>query len=81
MAGIDDKWSIEKLDGSNWTTWKFQMKHLLMAKGLWKVVDGTETVPDAADAAVVAKYHQKVERTGYHRLRNFYGKAVFGHLV
>ena len=30
---MEEKWSIEKLDGSNWNTWKFQMKHLLMAKG------------------------------------------------
>ena len=37
-----DKWSIDKLDSSNWTTWEFQMKHLLLAKSLWGLVDGTE---------------------------------------
>ena len=34
MAGtMDEKWSIDKLDSVNWNTWKFQMKHLLLAKG------------------------------------------------
>ena len=39
---MEEKWSIEKLDGNNWNTWKFQMKHLLVAKGLWNLVDGSE---------------------------------------
>ena len=34
----DERWIIEKLDGeANWSTWKFQMKHLLLAKDLWGV--------------------------------------------
>ena len=33
-ATMDKKWSIDKLDGSNWVTWKFQMRHLLLAKEL-----------------------------------------------
>ena len=32
MADID-KWSIDELDSNNWPTWKFQMKHLLLANG------------------------------------------------
>ena len=46
MAGtsVDEKWTIDKLDSSNWTTWKFQMRHLLLAKGLWGLVDGTEVL-------------------------------------
>jgi len=39
-----DKWSIDKLDSLNWMTWKFQMKHLLLARGLWELVDGTEVL-------------------------------------
>ena len=27
--------SIEKLNGDNFPTWKFQMKHVLISKGLW----------------------------------------------
>jgi len=55
MAGFDEKWSVEKPDGSNWTTWKFQMKHLLLAKGLWGLVDGTETLAADANAAITAE--------------------------
>ena len=43
---MDEKWSIEKLDGSNWITWKFQLRHLLMAKGLWKFVDGSAVLAE-----------------------------------
>ncbi len=58
----DEKWTIDKLNGSNWTTWKFQMKHLLLAKGLWGYVDGSVTRPDEGDAngrAEFDKWSQK----------------------
>ena len=45
---VDEKWSIDKLDTSNWMTWKFQMRHLLLAKGLWGYVDGSETLAEDA---------------------------------
>ncbi len=44
----NDKWSIDKLEGPNWSTWKFQMKHMLLAKGLWGHVDGSETIGEDA---------------------------------
>ena len=46
MAGnqTNEKWSIDKLHSSNWSTWKFQMRHLLLTKGLWGYVDGTEVL-------------------------------------
>ena len=52
MAGtsVDEKWTIDKLDSSNWTTWKFQMHHLLLAKGLWELVGGTEVLAENASA-------------------------------
>ena len=49
---MEEKWSIEKLDGNNWNTWKFQMKHLLMAKGLWNLVGGSEVLASEATAAL-----------------------------
>ena len=51
---MEEKWLIEKLNGSNWNTWKFQMKHLLMAKGLWNLVDGLEVLTSEATAAAAA---------------------------
>lgn len=47
---MEEKWSMDKLDGSsNWMTWKFQMKHLLLGKGLWGYVDGSDVLPNAAN--------------------------------
>ena len=34
VVKMEEKWSVDKLDGGNWITWKFQMRHLLLAKGL-----------------------------------------------
>ena len=62
MAGTDEKWTIEKLDSKNWITWKFQMKHLLLAKGLWSFVDGTEVLADGADAAARTDFQQKTQK-------------------
>ena len=64
MAGtsVDEKWSIDKLDSSNWTTWKFQMRHLLLAKGLWGYVDGTEVLADNANAQTQSEFRKKSQR-------------------
>ena len=45
---MKEKWTLEKLDGYNWITWKFQLCHLLMAKGLWKFVDGSAVLAEDA---------------------------------
>lgn len=58
MAG-NDKWSVDKLDGAeNWATWKFQMKHVMMSRDLWKYAVGTEILAHDADAAAVSA-HQR----------------------
>lgn len=58
----DEKWVIDKLDGKNWSTWKFQMKHLLLGKGLWGLVDGTETLAEGANAAAHADFQKQLQR-------------------
>ena len=59
---MEEKWSIEKLNGSNWNTWKFQMKHLLLAKGLWSLVDGSEVLATEASVAVVALCQSRLQK-------------------
>ena len=59
---MEEKWSIKKLDGSNWNTWKFQMKHLLMAKGLWGLVDGSEVLAKEASAVAEALYRSRLQK-------------------
>ena len=53
---MEDKWAVDKLDGSNWITWKFQLRHLLMAKGLWKYVNGSAVLAEDASAEARAKH-------------------------
>ena len=63
MAGtVDEKWSIDRLDGSNWTTWKFQMRHLLLAKGLWGVVDGSDVLQEDANAQARADFNKRSQK-------------------
>ena len=57
-----EKWSIEKLDGNNWNTWKFKIKHLLMAIGLWSLVDGSEVLADGASEAGVALFQSRLHK-------------------
>ena len=61
-AGADEKWTIDKLDGTNWTTWKFQMKHLLLAKELWGIVDGTERLAEDAEADARAAFGRRSQK-------------------
>ena len=60
---MEEKWSIEKLNGSNWNTWKFQKKHLLMAKGLWSLVDGSEVLASEASVAAVALFQSQLHKS------------------
>ena len=59
---MEEKWSVEKLDGSNWNTWKYQMKHLLMVKGLWNLVDGSEVLASDASVAVAALFQSRLHK-------------------
>ena len=54
---------IDKLNRNNWSTWEFQMRHFLMAKGLWGAVEGSEVLADDATAAVQAPYHTRLQKS------------------
>jgi len=58
-----ERLSIEKLSGpENWTTWKFQLEHLLRAKGLWGFITGAEVLADDANPQVTAEFNRRNER-------------------
>ena len=59
---MEDKLTIDKLDGSNWITWKFQLKHFLLARGLWKYVDGSATLAEGATAEQLARHQSESQR-------------------
>ena len=47
MAAVESSgMKIEKLNGANYMSWKFNMKCLLMEKGLWGFVSGTVVKPE-----------------------------------
>lgn len=59
-AGMDvGRLSIDKLETNNWSTWKFQIKHMLLSKDLWKHVTGT--MPVGANDAAIAEWNGKVQ--------------------
>ena len=66
MAGsTDEKLTVDKLDGSNWTTRKFQMRHLLLAKGFCGLVDGTNQLVNGASDAATREFRQKAQKAFY----------------
>ena len=56
------KWTIDRLDGTNWAVWKFQMKHLLLAKSLWGLVDGTEVLRHGSSNQQEAEYNKRLQK-------------------
>jgi hypothetical protein len=62
MAGNDDRWQVEKLTESNWTTWKIQIKHALIARKLWSIVNGSEKLADNASADTKNEFSDKKQK-------------------
>ena len=55
-------WSIERLNGENWSTWKFQMKHLLLTKDLWNITQGTEQLSATANEDAIAEFDTRSQK-------------------
>ena len=41
----------DKLDGTNYPLWAYMMRHVLVAKGLWNIVQGYDVCPIVAWAS------------------------------
>lgn len=67
---MEDRLFIEKLSGpENWATWKFQMEHLMKAKGLWGMVMESDNVSEqmhganvGANAQARAEFEKRKEK-------------------
>jgi dsDNA-binding SOS-regulon protein len=59
---MEERWAVEKLEGPNWITWKFQLRHLLMAKGLWKFVDGSAVLADDAAVEAIERFRAEQQK-------------------
>lgn len=54
---------IEPLNGKNYQSWKYNIKLVLMERGLWSFIDGNEEVPpDTATAAVRKSYRLRSDK-------------------
>ena len=43
---------VDKLDGTNYPLWSYMMRHVLVAKGLWNIVQGIYNRPASARTIV-----------------------------
>jgi len=56
--------NVVPLDGSNYPTWSLQCQMALMKEGLWGIVSGKETRPQAgANAELIAAFDRRWEKT------------------
>ena len=60
----DEARKIELLNGHNYQTWKYNMKLVLMEKGLWGFIDGGEIEPGPNETAAIKRtYKFRSEKT------------------
>ena len=60
MSDDNHRLSVKPLDGSNWMTWKIQMKHMLLDKGLWQHITGNAERP--AGREQLTKFEQAAQK-------------------
>jgi hypothetical protein len=58
-------YSIEKLSGDNFTSWKFKLQLILMDRCLWEIVDGTEVAPSNTSGNVSGSGNDDVKPQTY----------------
>ena len=58
-SGEEMNFRIQKLNSDNYAEWKFDMEMLLMAKDVWDIVSGVETLDDDASNDVKAKFKKR----------------------
>ena len=76
-----DAAKIEKFDGTNYTTWKYNMKLVLMERGLWGFIDGREVQPGDDDAHKVWKAYQDKSEKAYSLIAMYIDKPLQIHIV
>ena len=71
---------IEKLNGQNYTTWKYNMKIVLMDKGLWGFIDGEEKPPLAGSPAATKSAFKSRSDKAYSQIALAVEKSVQIHI-
>ena len=47
---------VVQLNGTNFPTWKLQMRMILMKLGVWRIVEGKEVAPDDDEPVALRKF-------------------------
>ena len=55
LAGSGSE-SVEQLNGTNWSNWKFRMEHFFKANELWEIVSGSEQIPSPEKVEEVVRW-------------------------
>ena len=60
MSSEEIGFRMDKLNGDNYHTWKFQMKMYLIGKDLWDIVEGTEVLADGVPDVEQKKFKKRM---------------------
>ena len=72
---------IEKLDGKNYQSWKYNIKLVLMERGLWGFIAGTETAPAETATVQVRNAHRLRSDKAYSLIALSLDKSLQVHIT
>ena len=59
---VEPRAAVDPLIGTNYATWKIQMRMVLMKMGVWGIVEGTEVAPRDDDTVSLHKSNERKDR-------------------
>ena len=72
---------IEKLNGKNYQSWKYNIKLVLMERGLWGFIAGTETAPAETATVQVRNAYRLRSGKGYSLIALSVDKSLQVHIT
>ena len=72
---------IEPLEGNNYQIWKYNMKLVLMERGLWGFAQGTETPPGQTEAPAVRNAYKLKSDKAYSLIALSVSKSLQAHIM
>ena len=72
---------IERLVGKNYQSWKYNIKFVLMERGLWGFVEGTETAPGLVQQLQCKMHTDKASDKAYSLIALSVDKSLQVHII
>ena len=76
-----EKTKIEPLERNNYQSWKYNMKLVLMERGLWGFAQGTETLPGQTEAPAVRYAYKLKSDKAYSLIALSVSKSLQAHIM